>query len=219
MAARRQSKPPADPGPSDPPSAPSDQELLQRYLDGDRQAFEALVTRYRQPLFAFLARFTGNRDLAEDVFQDSFLQLHMSAATFDLSRRLKPWLYTIAANKARDALRKRSRRQMASLDQTISGQADEAAYADLMPADIPLPEETAVNLELRQAVEQIVREMPENLREALMLSYFDDLSYKEIAEVVDAPLGTVKSRLHTAVKMFAARWQAVARRLGYGQEP
>ncbi len=189
----------------------SDTELLRRHLAGEEEAFAALVRRYEKELYNFLARFTGDRALAEDLFQETFLQLHVSAGTFDQSRRLKPWLFTIAANKARDALRRRVRHAAAPLDATVSGTADErTSYADLMPSDVPVPQESVLNLEDRRAVENIVSEMPEHLRTVLVLSYFSDLPYKEIADVLDVPLGTVKSRLHAAVRQFAARWKAIA---------
>lgn len=189
----------------------SDTELLRRHLAGDQEAFAALVRRYEKELYNFLARFTGDRALADDLFQETFLQLHVSAGTFDQTRQLKPWLFTIAANKARDALRRRSRHQAAPLDATVPGTADErTSYADLMPSNIPAPEESVLNLEDRRAVESIVNEMPEHLRTVLVLSYFSDLPYKEIAEVLDVPLGTVKSRLHAAVRDFGVRWKAIA---------
>lgn len=201
------------------PAEIGDSDLLQRHLDGDPNAFRALIERYRQELYGFLARFTGDRELAEDVFQEAFLQLHISAATFDTSKRLKPWLFTIAANKARDALRKRTRRQMAPLDNTVGADSDDSAtYGDLIPADIPLPEETLANLELRQAVEDIVQAMPENLRVVLVMAYFSDMSYKDIATALRTPLGTIKSRLHTAVRVFAEKWTTAARHLGYDNE-
>lgn len=198
----------------------TDGELLQRHLDGDAGAFAALVRRYQRELFNFLVRFTGDASLAEDVFQETFLQLHLSAATFDMSKRLKPWLFTIAANKARDAIRRSSRRQAAPLDATIRpDQNEHTTYADLMPAGIPAPIETLVNLETRQAVLNIVNGMPENLRLVLLLCYFHNLPYKEIAEILHVPLGTVKSRLHAAVKHFARKWQAAASRLGHDRKP
>ena len=135
----------------------SDSELLQRHLAGEEEAFTALVRRYERELYNFLARFTGDAALAEDVFQEAFLQLHISAATFDFSRRLKPWLFTIAANKARDAMRSRARKRAAPLDATVGGDGDETTrYADLMPANIPAPDESLLNLEARQAVGQCV---------------------------------------------------------------
>ena len=195
---------------------PSDSDLLGRYLQGDSDAFGALMERYRKELFNFLVRFTGDQALAEDVFQEAFLQLHLSAAAFDPSRRLKPWLFTIAANKARDAMRSRWRRQAAPLDATVGrGEGDRTSYADLMPADIPSPDDAMLNLETRQAVQSIVDRMPENLRVVLLLSYFHEFPYKEIADILDVPLGTVKSRLHAAVKYFAKQWKATAERLGH----
>ena len=205
---------------SDPPETDRpirDTELLQHHLDGNGEAFAALIRRYRREMFNFLVRFTGNVALAEDVFQETFLQLHISAATFDMSRRLKPWLFTIAANKARDAMRKSYRRRAAPLDATIrSGGDQETTYADLMPSDIPAPDESLLNLETRQAVQNIVEQMPENLRTVLLLSYFNEFPYKEIAEILDVPLGTVKSRLHAAVRHFAKQWKAFAIQSGHG---
>jgi len=191
----------------------SDTDLLQRHLQGDREAFGALVRRYRQELYNFLYRFVGDAALAEDVFQEAFLQLHVSAGAFDPARRLKPWLFTIAANKARDAMRSRMRRRAAPLDAPIAGDMEgRSTYADIMPSDIPPPEESLSNLETRLAVQSIVNEMPDHLRIVLVLCYFHELPYKEIAEILDVPLGTVKSRIHAAVRHFARKWQSAAKR-------
>ena len=180
-----------------------------RYTRGDAGAFEQIVRRYRNELFAFLARFLGDRTLAEDVFQETFLQVHTSAEGFDVSRRLKPWLFTIAANKARDALRSRGRHPAAPLDATVSPSAAEPTrYVDLMPAKTGRPGQTIENREAADAVQSIVRQMPDSLREVLLLAYFHELPYREIAEVCGVPLGTVKSRLHVAVKEFGRRWKA-----------
>ena len=186
----------------------SDEELLRLHRTGQKGAFEALMRRCGGELYRFLVRFLGDRTLAEDVFQDTFLQVHLSAGGFDTSRRLKPWLFTIAANKARDVMRSRSRRSAAALDaQVDSGDSDSATFLDLLKAEIDLPEEQLQNTELRQAVQKVVTEMPEHLRDVLLLSYFHHFSYKEIADILGVPLGTVKSRLHAAVNQFARRWE------------
>ena len=185
----------------------SDSLLLKRHLDGDREAFGALVRRHEQELLAFLSRFMGNRAMAEDAFQEAFLQLHISAATFDTSKRLKPWLFTIAANKARDALRSRARKSAAPLDAHIGGGDDQDSYASIMPSEVPAPDENIMNFEARLAVEKIVEALPEPLRIVLVLCYFHDFAYKEIAEMLALPLGTVKSRLHAAVGRFAEQWK------------
>ena len=187
----------------------SDEQLLLRYTQGETAAFEELVRRYRLSLFYFLARFVRDRVLAEDIFQETFLQIHLSAGGFDVHRRLRPWLFTIAANKARDALRSRSRRSMAELDAEVGGdQGERRRYVDLMAGNSDQPSETLENKEQAADVKSIVGRMPESLREVLLLAYFEEFAYKEIAEILDVPLGTVKSRLHVAVKDFARRWKA-----------
>ena len=191
------------------PEFTSDEQLVLRYTEGDAGAFEELVRRYRRELFHFLARFLGDRALAEDVFQETFLQVHLSAEGFDVSRRLRPWLFTIAANKARDALRSRFRHPTVELDAEVGGDQSGGAYVDLMPADVPRPEETVQNREAAATVRNIVQQMPESLREVLLLGYFHGFPYKEIAEILEVPIGTVKSRLHVAVKEFARRWKAL----------
>jgi RNA polymerase sigma-70 factor (ECF subfamily) len=187
----------------------SDEQLLLRYTQGDSEAFTTLVKRYERELFAFLARFLGDATLAEDVFQEAFLQIHLSADSFDVSRRLKPWLFTIAANKARDAMRRRFRRPAAELDAPVASGQDDVHFIDLIPANIPSPTERIENHEAAEAVQSIIRQMPENLKIVLLLSYFHEFAYKEIAEVLSVPLGTVKSRLHLAVKQFARQWALV----------
>ncbi len=194
----------------------SDTQLLQRHLQGDSAAFGAIISRFRKELFSFLVRFIGDVDLAEDVFQETFLQLHISAATFDPERRLKPWLFTIAANKARDAMRSRWRKQAAPLDATVAGaKEDQTSYASLMPSNIPPPDDSLMNLETRQAVVKIVDQMPDNLRVVLLLSYFHEFPYKDIAEMLNVPLGTVKSRLHAALRHFARQWKQLSERSGH----
>jgi RNA polymerase sigma-70 factor (ECF subfamily) len=191
------------------PREVTDEQLLLRYTQGDTGAFDTLVGRYRRPLYAFLARFLGDRALAEDIFQETFLQVHLSAEGFDVTRRLKPWLFTIAANKARDALRSRSRRPAAELDAQVGSDDGGRAtsYADLMAGDFPPPGESLENREAATSVRTVVGTMPDHLREVLLLAYFQQFPYKQIAEILDLPLGTVKSRLHVAVKEFARRWK------------
>ncbi|HHH75629.1 MAG TPA: sigma-70 family RNA polymerase sigma factor, partial [Phycisphaerae bacterium] len=122
---------------------------------------------------------------------------------------------TIAANKARDALRSRSRKQAAPLDATVAGSdSDRTSYADLLPSNIPNPDQSLMNLEIRRGVQRVVRQMPEQMRTVLMLNYFHEMPYKDIAEILDVPLGTVKSRLHAAVKQFAERWKALSQEEG-----
>ena len=186
----------------------SDERLLEQYLEGDRAAFQELMGRYADELLNFLTRFLGARAAAEDVFQETFLQIHISADTFDSTRRFKPWLFTIAANKARDYHRKHHKRPQVSLTASVSDEEEGSRYVDLLEADLPGPEAPILDAERSRLVKQVIDGMPAHLREILLMSYFQKMSYNQISEALEIPLGTVKSRLHTAVANFASAWKA-----------
>jgi RNA polymerase sigma-70 factor (ECF subfamily) len=188
----------------------SDEQLLADYRHGDGASFGKLVSRYERELYHFLVRFLGDRAAAEDIFQETFLQVHQSAEQFDPLRRFRPWLFTIAANKARDLIRSQARRPANPLQASINP-GDEASgeYIDLMESVNAFPEAPLERRELQEAVQKTVMSMPDHLREILLLSYFHQFPYKQISEILDIPLGTVKSRLHAAVAHFADRWKAV----------
>jgi RNA polymerase sigma-70 factor (ECF subfamily) len=189
---------------------PTDEQLLSDYRTGDKAAFASLVSRYQRELYHFLVRFLGNRASAEDIFQETFLQVHQSAEQFDLQRRFRPWLFTIAANKARDLIRSQARRPANPLQASINaGDGESGEFIDLMQSTVELPSEPMERQELQQLVLKTVGAMPEHLREILLLSYFHQFPYKQISEILDIPLGTVKSRLHAAVAHFAERWRAM----------
>ena len=191
-----------------PPHKENDAELLARYGAGDEGAFRELVNRYKNGLYAFLKRFLNQRDLVEDVFQETFLQLFNSRDSFDTSRPLRPWLFTIAANKAKDALRKKQRTSAIHIG-TI-GDPEEMSFGDVLntlTSDNTVPYDELERSETASRVRQIIANMPENLREILILSYFNKFSYKQMADILSIPIGTVKSRLHTAVARFAKEWR------------
>ncbi len=198
-------------------STQSDEALLEAHLAGDEEAFSTLVGRYVSELVPYLARVTGSRTTADDIFQEAFLQVHQSAHTFDLSRRFKPWLYTIAVNKARDWHRRQSRRRAVSLSTPIGSDGDGAGVIDLLEGDSVPPTEALEQEELAIRVRSAVDDMPEHLREIILLSYFQKMSYNQIAETLQIPLGTVKSRLHAAVASFSRAW-APAEQAGEGDD-
>ena len=190
----------------------SDAELLERYAAGDEAAFAEILSRYKDGLYAFLRRFLNQQDMIEDVFQETFLQLFTSRESFDTSRALRPWLFTIAINKARDALRKHQRTAATSLgtlsepsEMSISDAVNTLTSYQITPYDEVAKDETA------EQVRQIISTMPVNLREILVLAYFEQFSYKQMADILGIPIGTVKSRLHTAVVQFTRKWQSANR--------
>lgn len=193
-------------------NTPSDEQLLADYLSGQEEGFELLVRRHSQELFRFLVRFTGSAATAEDIVQETFLQVHLSAASFDRTRRLKPWLFTIAANKARDLMRSRSRRPEVPLDAHVGSAEDEGQrFLDFLADSSNTPSVALEEEEKREFVRSILGKMPEHLREVLILSYYHRFPYKEIADILDVPLGTVKSRLHAAVGQFGLAYRAATK--------
>ncbi|NBW97168.1 MAG: sigma-70 family RNA polymerase sigma factor, partial [Planctomycetia bacterium] len=103
----------------------SDEDLLRRFrVDDDMAAFEALVHRYERELFSYLRRYLGSAEMADDVFQATFLQVHLKKENFEDGRRFRPWLYTIATNQAIDAQRRNKRHRMVSIDQRAGGDDD-----------------------------------------------------------------------------------------------
>ena len=188
----------------------TDAELLSRYSAGDEAAFRLLVNRYKDGLYSFLRQFLNRQDLVEDVFQETFLQLFTSRDSFDTSRPLRPWLFTIAANKAKDALRKWQRTSAIPIGSIADSQelSFDEVLNSLTSSDSTMPHEYLEKDETALRVGRVIMNMPDNLREILVLAYFNKFSYKQMAEVLSIPIGTVKSRLHTAVGRFAKDWKS-----------
>jgi len=187
----------------------TDAELLQEYIAGDESAFREIVNRYKNSLYSFLKQFLNQPDLVDDVFQETFLQLFTSRGSFDPSRPLRPWLFTIAANKAKDALRKSQRGNAVPIG-TIS-ESEDMSFDEMLNAlssDTAVPYDEVERNETAARVNEVIANMPESLREILLLAYFNRFSYKQMADILSIPIGTVKSRLHTAVARFAKDWKS-----------
>src|SRR3982750_3843764 len=123
------------------PGEKTDEQLLSAYREGQRTSFGSLVERYQRELFHFLVRFLGDRAAAEDIFQETFLQVHQSAHQFDPERKFRPWLFTIAANKARDLMRSQARRPTNPLQASVNAGDDESGeFMDLMSSVDAVPE-------------------------------------------------------------------------------
>jgi len=188
--------------------APTDEKLIRNYLAGKPESFELLVRRHAPELFQFIARFIGDSMATEDIVQETFLQVHHSARDFDPKRRFKPWLFTIGANKARDYLRRQNRRREVSFEAQVGNEKDAGQrFIDLLSRDDVLPDEHLLADERRRLVKEMVESMPPKFSEVLVLAYYHRFPYKEIAEILGIPLGTVKSRLHAAISYFAEEYQ------------
>jgi RNA polymerase sigma-70 factor (ECF subfamily) len=192
-----------------PPSAESDEILLTRLREGEREVFGTLIRRYERELFGYLRRYLGDDDLADDVFQNTFVQVFLKIRQYEPGRAARPWLYAIATNQAIDALRRRNRRiadRPADIVATPDEDGEPRPLFELLPAAGDAPPEAAERSEQREQVRAAVDRLPELLRQAVLLVYFQGLKYQEAAEVLGIPVGTVKSRLHAALTKLTEEW-------------
>jgi RNA polymerase sigma-70 factor (ECF subfamily) len=187
----------------------TDEQLLVEYrLAGSPAMFEALVKRYERELYSYLRRFLGNSVLAEDAFQATFMQVHLKCELFDGERKVRPWLYTIATNQAIDIQRRNRRHRLVSLDRPNRIEHEEVGtLLDLLGSREADPGARLDQSEKRQWVREAVGALPEQLASAVRLVYFRGLKYREAADELSVPVGTVKSRLHSAVKRLGQAWE------------
>jgi RNA polymerase sigma-70 factor (ECF subfamily) len=188
----------------------SDEELLQSYrLRQEPRAFEELVRRYERELYSYLRRYTGDANVAEDVFQATFLQLHLKADQFEEGRKVRPWLYAIATNQAIDAQRRNRRHKMVSLDrrgQSDSSGDDIGSLVELLTSKEPGAAASLEGEERRKWIQNAIDNLPDALREAVLLIYYQGLKYREAADALGIPVGTVKSRMHAALLKLNEAW-------------
>jgi RNA polymerase sigma-70 factor (ECF subfamily) len=179
-----------------------DEVLIERVARQDRDAFTALYRRYERPVFAVLLRLGGQRQLAEEWLQEAFTRVWLAAAMHDPARgRVKPWIYAIALNTARSELAlKRHRAPHVSIDATELELADASAGEPRLLAE--LDEQGR-----RHALASALRELPDYMREVVVLRCSRELSFAEIAEVTGSPQGTLKARFHRAMQALRARLQ------------
>jgi len=184
-------------------AALSDEELLLEYRGhGNRPAFEELVHRYEKELYGYLRNYLGDPEMAEDVFQQTFLQIYLKCDQFEPERKLRPWLYAVATNQAIDHQRRFGRHRMASLDRRM-GKDDESetgAFIELFDSPYRGPVEETESLEQADEIRRAVDDLPEQTRQVVLLVYFQGLKYREAAHALGIPVGTVKSRLHGAIQ-------------------
>jgi RNA polymerase sigma-70 factor (ECF subfamily) len=167
-----------------------------------------LVKRYERELYNYLRRFLNNQVLAEDAFQATFMQVHLKSHLFDSDRKVRPWLYTVATNQAIDIQRRNRRHRLVSLDRPNRVENDElGSLMDVLSGREGEPGTGLEQTERKEWVRSAVAALPEQLRSAVKLVYFRGMKYREAADELAVPVGTVKSRLHAAVKRLGEAWE------------
>ncbi len=170
--------------------------LLEKSKAGDVEAFEKLIEIYQKKIFNLAYRMIGNFDDANDLAQETFIRVFRSIASFKGQSAFSTWIYRITTNVCLDELRKRKNKKEMSLDAEI--QLEDGEMKRQIMSDDPLPDEVAEREEIRSIVSGAIDSLPEDQRLVITLRDIQGLSYDEIADVLDCPSGTVKSRINRA---------------------
>lgn len=184
----------------------TDEMLMVRYQRGDAQAFAALVSRYKTPIYNFVMRHVRQPETAEDLTQEVFLRVVQNAAEFKHEARFSTWLYTIARNLSVDQLRKASHRRHPSLDQPVGNSPDARTLGDSVADGHPTAsaERAAASNQMASCIVNAVDALPDDQREVFLLREIANLPFKEIADIVGVGENTVKSRMRYALERLKA---------------
>lgn len=173
----------------------SDEQLVAAYLDGEREALDALVQRHFKMIYNFAYRFVGNSGDAEDVTQEVFVKVWRYAKKFRPEANFKTWLFTIAHRTTIDFLRKRKRIVFSDMN----SKDDEYMFADTIVDTEPLPDELFARAEDKALVESLFMQLSPEHRLVLHLHYYEGMTFDEIGHILEKPLNTVKSQHRRAV--------------------
>jgi RNA polymerase sigma-70 factor (ECF subfamily) len=175
----------------------TDVELIAKAIRGREDGFEELVRRYQRPITAYVYRMLSDYESSLDVTQEVFIKVYNSLEKYSSDYKFSTWLYRIAHNAAIDYMRRNS----ANL-QSLETENEEGAYQLQLESPLLTPEQERERSEWRSEIEAVVKCLPAVYRELILLRHAQDLSYDEIAEVTNLPLGTVKNRLFRAREMM-----------------
>jgi RNA polymerase sigma-70 factor (ECF subfamily) len=174
--------------------ATTDEELLARFVSGDYSAFDVIVGRYEERLLNFVYRFLNDQETAQDVVQETFLRVYRKRKEYKAIAHFSTWLFTIAGNLAKSELRRRKRWRFLSLD---SGGDDDERPVDL-PDERHLPDDVVADRMTEARIQEAINALPPKYRQAVLLRDVEGMSYQEIAQIANCPVGTIKSRVNRA---------------------
>ncbi|AYA74155.1 MULTISPECIES: RNA polymerase sigma factor SigW [unclassified Robertmurraya] len=166
---------------------------IKQVLKGDQSAYGEIVEIYKDKVFQLCYRILGNRHEAEDMAQEAFIRAYVNISSFNIDLKFSTWLYRIATNLCIDRIRKKKPDYY--LDAEVSGTDGLTMYSQIA-SDTILPEDEIESLELQETIQREITKLPEKYRSVIVLKYIEELSLNEISEILDIPLGTVKTRIH-----------------------
>jgi RNA polymerase sigma-70 factor (ECF subfamily) len=166
---------------------------IKQVLKGDQNAFGEIVEIYKDKVFQLAYRMLGNRHEAEDIAQEAFIRAYVNIQSYNINLKFSTWLYRIATNLCIDRIRKKKPDYY--LDAEVAGTDGLTMYSQI-PSKTSLPEDDVESLELQDTIQRAISKLPEKYRSVIVLKYIEELSLNEISEILDMPLGTVKTRIH-----------------------
>lgn len=166
---------------------------IKQVKKGDQSAFAEIVDLYKDKIYQLCYRMLGNTHEAEDIAQEAFIRAYVNIHTYDLDKKFSSWLYRIATNLSIDRIRKKKPDYY--LDAEVSGTDGLTMYSQVA-VDISLPEDEVETMELQETIQKAILKLPDKYRSVIVLKYIDELSLIEISEILNIPIGTVKTRIH-----------------------
>lgn len=184
----------------------SDRELMVALVEGDSSALEVIISRWERPLFSFAHRYTQNEDATRDVVQETFTRIFLKKDKYDPKYALSSWLFTIAANLCKNRARWHRRHPEVPIEaQTNSSVESDTTLLDTIPAETPTPSASTQENEELSLLKETVMSLPHDLRTAILLHHYENMSYKEIAVVVGCSARGVETRLYRARKLLRSK--------------
>lgn len=180
------------------PATPTDNQLVARTLNGDVGAFNDLVVRWEASLYRFVVRYLGDPEEARDICQEAFLKAYTNLDRFRGQAKFSSWLFQIALNQCRTQFRRKKSRPTVSLDEE-----EQLSHLQLVPADAEPPDAAAIKSQQASELHAALANLPEDQRTAIILKEYHGLKFREIAEILETPESTVKSRLYHGLESLA----------------
>lgn len=178
----------------------SDEYLVQKYLDGDASRFNILIQRWQKRIFNFVYRNIGDYEEARDLTQDTFAKAFLKLKELDDAARFSSWLYKIALNECRMAFRRTRGRQKIPIEIYHQTEAQEVELGRMMAEREDSPEQSLQKREAAERLHEVFRMIPEEQRLVIVMKEYEDLKFHEIAQILELPLSTVKSRMYLGLK-------------------
>ncbi|MBN1975416.1 MAG: RNA polymerase sigma factor [Sedimentisphaerales bacterium] len=182
----------------------TDKSLIEAHCRGDQKAFGEIVHRYGDSVLGYLIKMTGNKEQAEDLFQETFKRVHEKSHTFK-GTEFKSWLFKIATNVTYDGFRKKHRAESQGREVSFNSMNDEELVSTVAEDNSFNPSVATVKAEQVEQVRHAVESLPDKQKAALVLAYYQQLSYREVALALDCSVGTVKTQMYRALKTLAQK--------------